>query len=637
MQALAMGFLALVSEVEAPAALGPVPSAAQLRWQRMERYAFAHFGPNTFSDAEWGTGKEDPKLFRPTHFDARQWARALKESGFGGLILTAKHHDGFCLWPSAHTRHSVAFSEWKLGEGDVVREVAAACKEFGIGFGVYLSPWDRHEPSYGDSQRYNDHYVAQLEELLTNYGPIFEVWWDGACGEGPNGKRQEYDWPRFRSVVRKLQPEAVIFSDVGPDVRWVGNERGFAGETCWSMQSPGDRTPGLGAPPVEELNRGLSEGVQWIPAECDVSIRPGWFYHASEDKRVKSVAELLEIYYASVGRNGNLLLNIPPDRRGLFHENDVARLKEFDRTLRALFAKDLARGAQIQASAVRGSSARYAATQVLDGDPDSYWALEDGHTKGDLTLSFAQAQRVDHVVLAEPIALGQRIAAFTIEGRNGETWRELARGTTIGAKRILRFAPVELNGLRVKIEDARGTLLLSSLELYCTPREAYDLVFAAPTTALLPALQFVRAPDPGWKLSTYEGELAKLEGLPGIQLLTQLGQSVVYEVNLRALTRSEHAALLWEGYLDVPSDGAYQFQLSSDDGSRLIIDDRLIVNNDHRHEKQTLSGTVGLAQGWHRVRLEYFQADGPSALELHWAGPGLGLKPVAIARERMGH
>src|SRR5260221_5086098 len=286
----------------APQALAPLPTPRQLEWQALERCAFAHFGVDTFTDAEWGTGKEPESIFDPTDFDAGQWVRALKDAGFAGLILTAKHHDGFCLWPSKFTDHSVAKSPWRNGKGDVVREVSDACREFGLKFGVYLSPWDRHEPSYGDSPRYNQHYVDQLTELLTNYGPIFEVWWDGACGEGPNGKKQEYDWPRFTALVRKLQPQAVIFSDVGPDVRWVGNENGFAGETCWGMISPEGKVPGIGAPSESELNAGRIDGTTWIPAECDVSIRPGWCYHASQDGQLKSLEQLLEIWYASVGR-----------------------------------------------------------------------------------------------------------------------------------------------------------------------------------------------------------------------------------------------------------------------------------------------------------------------------------------------
>jgi alpha-L-fucosidase len=423
-------------EREAAPPLGPLPTSRQLAWHELERCAFVHFGIDTFTDSEWGTGREDPALFDPTDLDARQWASALEESGFRGLILTAKHHDGFCLWPSKLTAHSVARSPWRGGQGDLVREVAEACREHGLRFGVYLSPWDRHEPCYGDSRRYDDHYVGQLTELLTSYGPIFEVWWDGACGEGPNGRKQLYDWARYVRVVRELQPDAVIFSDVGPDVRWAGNEKGFAGETCWGMLSPAGFVPGLGAPPVQHLNEGRIDGTHWIPPECDVSIRPGWFWHASQDAQVKSLHELLEIWYASVGRGANLLLNVPPDRRGRFHENDVARLKELDATLKTVFAHDLARGRKL----ARG--------------PD--WLEVD--LGGDVEL--------DHVVLREDLRQGQRVARFRVEGLVEGGWRELARATTIGNRRVLRFPAARVRRVKVAVEESRAEPRITALELY---------------------------------------------------------------------------------------------------------------------------------------------------------------------------
>ena len=262
----------------------PTPSPRQLAWQEMEIIAFAHFGVNTFTNKEWGDGKEDPKIFNPTEFDARQWTKALKAGGVRMLILTAKHHDGFCLWPSAYTDHSVKSSTWRDGKGDVVKEVAEACRMEGLKFGVYLSPWDRHEPKYGDSPKYNQHFINQLYELLQNYGDVSEIWFDGACGEGPNGKRQVYDFPAFIAVVRKCAPDAVIFSDAGPDVRWVGNENGYAGETCWSTIDRSKVT--IGKSDAKYLNKGDPNGPNWVPPECDVSIRPGWFYHPADDEKV---------------------------------------------------------------------------------------------------------------------------------------------------------------------------------------------------------------------------------------------------------------------------------------------------------------------------------------------------------------
>jgi len=446
-----------------------LPTARQLEWQALERCAFAHFGVDTFTDAEWGTGKEEESVFNPSDFDARQWVRALKDTGFRGLILTAKHHDGFCLWPSQHSAHTVAASPWRDGQGDVLRELSAACRAEGLFFGVYVSPWDRNSPHYGDSERYNELYVAQLEELLTQYGEVTELWWDGACGEGPNGKRQVYDWARFRATARRFAPEAVVFSDVGPDLRWVGNERGYAGETNWNLLSIEGFEPGALAPPVEVLNTGQEDGTHWIPGECDVSIRPGWYYHADQDDEVKSVAELLAIWHGSVGRGANLLLNLPVDRRGLVHEHDAARLREWRAALDAIYAQDLAARARASASAVRGGDASYAAERVLDDDPATYWALDDDARAGALELAWPEPCRFDRVRLEEPLFLGQRVRAFTLEAEVEGTWRELARGTTIGAQRILVFPEVAATRLRVRIEDARATPALSRLRVFRAP------------------------------------------------------------------------------------------------------------------------------------------------------------------------
>jgi alpha-L-fucosidase len=322
----------------------PVPSRAQLEWQRDELALFLHFGVNTFSDREWGDGTEDPASFAPTALDARQWARAAKVGGFRTLILTAKHHDGFCLWPSRTTRHSVASSPWRGGKGDVVREFTDACRAEGLKAGLYLSPWDRNNPAYGDSPRYNDLYCDQLTELLTAYGPLHEVWFDGANGEGPNGKRQVYDWPRFWGLVRRLQPRAVQFSDAGPDIRWIGNERGVAGDTNWSTMDPAAVPyPGADGPGIiRALQQGDPGGSVWRPGETDVSIRPGWFYHPAEDARVKTVDQLVGLYFTSVGRNSKLLLNVPPTREGLLHQTDAARLRAMSVQLDIIFRNDLA-------------------------------------------------------------------------------------------------------------------------------------------------------------------------------------------------------------------------------------------------------------------------------------------------------
>ncbi len=413
------------------AAPRPVPSPAQLAWQRDELALFCHFGVNTFTDREWGDGHEDPAIFDPTHLDPRQWARAARAAGFRAMILTAKHHDGFCLWPTATTKHSVASSPWRGGQGDVVREFVTACRAEGLRPGLYLSPWDRNNPAYGDSPRYNNLYCEQLTELLTRYGPVAEVWFDGANGEGPNGKKQVYDWPRFWGLVRRLQPGAVIFSDAGPDVRWCGNERGVAGDPNWSMVDPAVVSfPGESGPRVTpELQHGEPDGTVWRPAEADVSIRPGWFYHAAENDRVRTVESLMDLYFSSVGRNSKLLLNVPPTREGLLHDTDVSRLMGFRRAREAEFARDLAAGARAKWTATRWGSAQL-----------------------DFTLERPGVVAVAR--LEEPIRAGQAVARYTLYGSDGGDWQVLSRGTTIGYARLDRLPPRRVGRVRLVVEAA---------------------------------------------------------------------------------------------------------------------------------------------------------------------------------------
>ena len=418
-----------------------VPSERQLRWQALEFQAFVHFGMNTFSDREWGEGTENPKLFNPADFDAGQWVEAVKAAGIRGLIVTAKHHDGFCLWPSRFTDHSVKSSPWKGGKGDVVGEVAAACRKAGLAFGVYLSPWDRHEPTYGDSPRYNVHFKDQLGELLTQYGEISEVWFDGACGEGPNGKRQVYDWAGYFALIRELQPGAVI-SIMGPDARWIGNEAGVTRESEWSVipvvgfdDLPDEKNPG-GIAHLDAQAKDLGsfgriaevarEGgrLLWYPGQVDVSIRPGWFYHAAEDDKVRTLDELLDIYYTSVGGNAQLLLNIPPDKRGRIPEKDARRLKELGDRLRATFAVDLAADAK---------------TTV------------DGHE-----FDLGGRKIFNVVMIKEDLRGGQRIEAFAFDIWDGKEWKETATGTTVGWKKLLRFPTVESPKVRVRLLRTRG-------------------------------------------------------------------------------------------------------------------------------------------------------------------------------------
>jgi alpha-L-fucosidase len=408
----------------------PVPSPAQLRWQQDELALFVHFGVNTFTDREWGDGRESPAVFAPSALDARQWARAARAGGFRMMILTAKHHDGFCLWPTATTRHSVAASPWRDGRGDVVREFVDACRAEGLRVGLYCSPWDRNSPAYGDSPRYNDLYCGQLTELLTRYGRIDEVWFDGANGEGPNGKKQTYDWPRFWSLVKRLQPEAVIFSDAGPDVRWIGNERGVAGDTNWSTMDPAAVPyPGADGPGViAALQTGDPNGTVWRPGETDVSIRPGWFYHPAEDGRVKTVDQLVDLYFTSVGRNSKLLLNVPPTREGLLHATDVSRLAAMRARLTALFEHDLAEG-------------RPAVARPM-GDEERLLHVE---------VDLGRVATVGVADLREDIRVGQVVSTYVLEGAINDDWRALSHGTTIGYRKLDRFPGVRVRRIRCAI------------------------------------------------------------------------------------------------------------------------------------------------------------------------------------------
>lgn len=418
-----------------------VPTKQQLDWQKMELTAFLHFGINTFTGREWGDGKEDPKIFNPAELDAEQWVRSLKETGFKMVIITAKHHDGFCLWPTKTTKHSVESSTWKNGKGDVVKELRQACDKYGMKFGVYLSPWDRNAECYGDSPKYNQFFIEQLTELLTNYGEVHEVWFDGANGEGPNGKKQIYDWDAFYKTIQQLQPKAVM-AIMGDDVRWVGNESGLGRETEWSATV---LTPEIYSRSKENngnlniRNKSKDLGSRemlakatelfWYPSEVDVSIRPGWFYHKAQDSKVKSLRHLMNIYFESVGYNSVLLLNIPPDRRGLIHEADVNRLKEFSAYIQKTFSTNLI------------------------SNPNTYKKLKEGKS---VVYKLQKNTDVNVFMLQEDITKGQRVEEFTVEANISGQWKEVARGTTIGYKRMVRFNAVKTDAIKVTINKTRA-------------------------------------------------------------------------------------------------------------------------------------------------------------------------------------
>ncbi len=445
------------------------PSPQQLAWQQLEFIGFIHYTVNAFTDKEWGEGTESEAIFNPTQLDVHQWVKTCKDAGMKMVILTAKHHDGFCLWPSKYTEHSIKNSPYKGGKGDIVGELAQACREAGLKLGLYLSPWDRHEPTYGDTAGYNRYYKNQLRELLTNYGPITEVWFDGAKGE--NAKNMEYDWNGYYALVHELQPNAVIFN--GPDIRWVGNERGYARESEWSVVNSNGSLFGIVNCTAKDLGSldalGKGERLVWYPAETDVSIRPGWFYHAREDGKVKSVEQLLDIYFSSVGYNSVLLLNLPPDRRGLIHENDVQRLRELRKVLDASFDENLAAGAKATASNVRANDPAFAADKITDGDRDTYWTTDDWTTIATVEFDLGKPRTFNVAELAEPIKTGQRISGFALDAWEGAAWKEFAHGTTVGYKRLLRFNEVTTQKVRLRILDSRVCPTLNSFGLYQAP------------------------------------------------------------------------------------------------------------------------------------------------------------------------
>nr|WP_188765943.1 alpha-L-fucosidase [Emticicia aquatilis] len=440
----------------------------------MEYYAFIHFSINTYTDMAWGYGNEDPKLFNPTKLDCRQWAKICKEAGMKGIIFTAKHHSGFCLWPSKYTDYSVKNAPWKNGKGDVVKEMSEACKEYGLKFGVYLSPWDRNHPDYGKPE-YITYFRNQLTELLTNYGDIFEVWFDGANGGngyygGANETRKidaktYYDWLNTYKLVRKLQPNIVIWNDGGDraDLRWVGTEAGYVGETNWSLLNA------TGDVPEDMLRHGVEDGNAWVPGEVNTSIRPEWFYHEREDRKVKTLPQLLDVYYHSVGRNATMLLNFPIMPNGLIHEKDEKAIQELTKTLKETFKQNLAKNAIASANQTRGTKELFSANRVLDNSGDTYWATNDDVKAASLTLDFGKTTSFNRFLVQEPIQLGQRVKSFTLEAFVKEKWIEIAKETTIGYKRILRFPTVEATKIRLNILDAKSCPLISNIEVYKAP------------------------------------------------------------------------------------------------------------------------------------------------------------------------
>jgi alpha-L-fucosidase len=440
----------------------------------MEYYMFVHFTVNTFTDKEWGYGDEKESVFNPISLDCSQWAKVAKDAGMKGIIITAKHHDGFCLWPSKFTEHSVKNSLWRDGKGDVLKELRQACDDYGLKMGVYLSPWDRNSAVYSTPE-YLTYYRNQLRELLTDYGNIFEVWFDGANGgDGFYGGAREtrridnktyYDWPNTHQIVRELQPMAVMFSDAGPDVRWVGNERGMGSLTNWCLLNKDEMYPGGDFAAM--LGEGQENGNYWVPAEVDVSIRPGWFWHEKQDSQVRSPENLLELYYSSVGRNSNLLLNVPPDKRGLLRENDVKSLIAFKELIDREFSNELAKGKKASASSTRGKE--YNASNVNDENPDTYWATKDDQTTADLVIDLESQTEVNRILIQEYIKLGQRVQEYKAEALINGKWNPVLEGTTIGHKVIRKFPVIKTSKIKVTISKSKACPVISNIELYRAP------------------------------------------------------------------------------------------------------------------------------------------------------------------------
>jgi len=493
-----------------PTPVYPIPEPRQIAWQELQYYGFVHFNMNTFSDREWGFGDEKPSQFAPSALDARQWARVAKEAGMKGLIITAKHHDGFVLWPSAYTEHSVKNSPWRDGKGDLIREFVDACREYGLKVGIYYSPWDRNHPNYGTPE-YITYMRNQLTELLTNYGELFEFWFDGANGGsgwygGANEERvvdkmTYYDWPSMHALVRELQPGAMLFSDAGPDVRWVGNEHGFAYPTTWSNLMRDSVYAGM-PEYSDKWAMGQENGSHWVPAEADVSIRPGWYYHAYEDHKLKTLPELLEIYYQSIGQNSSLLINFPVDTRGLIPDSDVKAILELAAKVKEDFAVNLATGAKVTSSSSR--AAGYEASQVLDGNYDSYWAAATGETSTTIELDFGKPRSFNRILVQEYVNLGQRVSAFTVEKEVEGKWLPLAQGTTIGYTRILRVPDTQAQKIRINFLEAKGEPLIAELGVYAAPA----LVFPPKITRSTVGLVSITAADPGLEIYyTLDGSL----------------------------------------------------------------------------------------------------------------------------------
>lgn len=547
---------------------GAIPTKDQVNWQKLEYYMFIHFGPNTFTNVEWGDGKEDPEVFNPTDVDCRQWASIAKAAGMKGIIITAKHHDGFCLWPSKYSTHTVRESPWKDGKGDLLRELSDACREYDLKFGVYLSPWDQNHPAYGTPE-YNQVFANTLDEVLSSYGEVFEQWFDGANGEGHGGKKQVYDWDMFHETVYRNQPQIIIFSDIGPGCRWMGNERGVAGETNWSTLNTEGFGPGKDAPAVEILNRGEQGGRSWVPAETDVSIRPGWFYSPETNDKVKSLEKLMDIYYTSVGRNSNLLLNVPPDRRGRIHPTDSMRLMEFRDAVQEAFKENLVTGAKITASNIRGGSAKFSPVNLLDDNYDTYWTTADKDLTPSVEIDFGKEKEFNRLLLQEYIPLGQRVTSFTVKYWDKDKWVPLTSATTIGYKRILRFDAVQTQKIKIEFE-ALACPVISTIGIYNAP----EIV----STGQIKGMEN-RKPLTDWKIASPEsGNISKITD-NNSETYLEIGRETPFIIDLGKVAKINSFTYIPVAKVQSSNILRYNLYVSAEGNVWTKIKDNAIFNN----------------------------------------------------------
>ncbi len=562
-------FAGCSTEKQAPVPYGALPTERQLKLHEMEMYALIHFTPTTFQNKEWGFGDADPAIFNPIKFDADQIAAAVKSAGFGGFTVVAKHHDGFCLWPTKTTDYNISKSPFRDGKGDMVKEFADAAKKAGLQLGIYCSPWDRNNTNYGYPKYVTDVYYRQLNELYTRYGNLFTVFYDGANGGdgyygGTNQARKidatsYYNFDTIWSIVRKLQPTANIFSDIGPDIRWVGNESGFAAETSWATFTPtavdSSKKPSPGYVDTKNSPGGTRNGKYWIPAECDVPMRPGWFYHADQEDKVKTAAQLLDIYYNSVGRGGTLDLGISPTKEGLLSDGDVEKLRRFGELLKQTFAINLASKASITASNTRGKTEKFSTRFLTDNDPYSYWATDDEVTTPELVITLNETASFNVIRLKENIKLGQRIAGVAIDTWENNNWKEIATATSIGANRLIRLPQyITTQKLRLRITASPVCIALSELGLYAEPQE----LVAANTTSAKKEIS-----KAGWKVAK---ELsAIIDNNPATIYTSPAGmpQSIIIDLG------DEHPfnSFIYQPRMDGKKDGIadqYEFYISSD-------------------------------------------------------------------------